>query len=159
MAKRFEISKRNGDVFKRSMGPAELKAAGALAEAVDGAAVGAVFVFSAPGAGGAPVELLAKRLADSSLVRVGIAVWVDVDPDSMGAGIIGGPSSSVDLDLSADNPGDVAFIAGGVAREVFGLVDAACIQGAIVGRAKLARASCGVMSAHKVAGPLFPDAV
>lgn len=149
--KRFKVTKENGDSFGAAVPGSFLVRCGADPALVDSVVVGGAWDCVLSGhVGKASVHVL--RLPDADVARVGLMVYFDVEVDNLGAAVVGGAGASSDsvAVLQADNAGDLAFVSGAVARDVFALLDTAGKQGGIVGGAKLVHSSSCVVSVRKL---------
>jgi hypothetical protein len=94
-------------------------------------------------------------VAATARVRVGLAIYLDVDPACLGFVLANARGATVDasgLTLRADNPGDVAFIGGALAREVLTILGAGSGARVLPFGATLATGECALLSSRKVGG-------
>jgi hypothetical protein len=150
--KRFKVTKANGELVAAAAPGSFLVRAGADAVLVDSVIVGGGWECVLNAGNGVKVNVHVRRLPDAELARVGLMVYFDVEVGNLGAGVVGGAGATADTvaGLSADNAGDLAFVSGAVARDVFALLDAAGNQGGIVGGAKLVHSSSCMVSVRKL---------
>ena len=93
----------------------------------------------------------------AKVIRVGLAVYFEVDPTGLGLAVVGPEiSGEASIESVGDSAGDIAFVAGVVARSVFVHLGALSGLGAFSGGAVLLGSMGSVMSALVYDRPAAP---